>query len=120
MANMNDIKIKNESLAERCEICHQNDLFDQSTGICKRCFDFTSDYINQEDDINIHYQIPILYDPMVVKPFNCLLNESIKTIGEQKFNFIDKTNLINLENNFKSNEIEQSDITNKFLLFAII
>ncbi len=29
--------VRRESLPARCEICHQTDLFDAQTGICKRC-----------------------------------------------------------------------------------
>ncbi|HNB71223.1 MAG TPA: hypothetical protein PL157_14390 [Acidobacteriota bacterium] len=32
-----ELKIKRESLAERCEICHQSDQFDPPTGLCVRC-----------------------------------------------------------------------------------
>ena len=32
-----ELNVKRESLAERCEICHQSDLFDPSTGLCVRC-----------------------------------------------------------------------------------
>lgn len=32
-----EIKIKRESLAERCEICHQSDQFDPMTNRCSRC-----------------------------------------------------------------------------------
>src|SRR5438093_21108 len=31
------LKVKTESLAERCEVCHQSDLFDPKTGYCIRC-----------------------------------------------------------------------------------
>lgn len=34
---MLEIKIKQEGAQQRCEICHQSDLFNQSTGICARC-----------------------------------------------------------------------------------
>lgn len=34
---MNRLKIKHEFLPERCEICHQADQFDSSTGYCGRC-----------------------------------------------------------------------------------
>lgn len=29
--------VRRESLPARCEICHQTDLFDAETGLCKRC-----------------------------------------------------------------------------------
>src|SRR5438874_1588780 len=38
---MSKIKIKSESLPERCEICHQSDNFDPVKGQCKRCQDIT-------------------------------------------------------------------------------
>jgi hypothetical protein len=34
---MAKIRIKNEYLPERCEICHKSDCFDKQTGICSRC-----------------------------------------------------------------------------------
>lgn len=34
---MDNIKIKNESLPIRCEICHKNDCFDPKSGKCARC-----------------------------------------------------------------------------------
>ena len=35
--NMDKIIIKKESLAKRCDICHQNDQFDAVIKVCKRC-----------------------------------------------------------------------------------
>src|SRR5688572_15241813 len=32
-----ELIIKKETLAERCEICHQNDAFDPITNHCSRC-----------------------------------------------------------------------------------
>ncbi len=32
-----ELKIKRESLAKRCEICHQSDQFDPATNRCSRC-----------------------------------------------------------------------------------
>ena len=34
---MSELKIKAESLPERCEICHQSDQFNSQTGYCSRC-----------------------------------------------------------------------------------
>ncbi len=34
---MNTFQVKTESLAVRCDICHQADLFDAETGSCRRC-----------------------------------------------------------------------------------
>ncbi|MBI4854011.1 MAG: hypothetical protein HY819_19610 [Acidobacteria bacterium] len=34
---MVEIKLKNEGLPTRCEICHQVDLFDATNNHCKRC-----------------------------------------------------------------------------------
>ena len=31
------LKVKTESLAKRCEICHQNDNFNAITNVCDRC-----------------------------------------------------------------------------------
>src|ERR1051326_791883 len=36
---MTKLKVKTEHLPERCEICHQTDDFDASSGICRRCQD---------------------------------------------------------------------------------
>lgn len=34
---MSNIKINNETLSRRCEICHQMDFFNPETNVCKRC-----------------------------------------------------------------------------------
>ena len=34
---MSEISIKKESLPERCETCHQNDMFDADVNYCQRC-----------------------------------------------------------------------------------
>lgn len=39
---MSEFKVKTELLAERCEICHQSDLFSPETGICSRCQNLTT------------------------------------------------------------------------------
>lgn len=39
---MAEFKVKTELLAERCEICHQSDLFSPETGICLRCQNLTT------------------------------------------------------------------------------
>ncbi len=39
---MSEFKVKIELLAERCEICHQSDLFSPETGICSRCQNLTT------------------------------------------------------------------------------
>lgn len=31
------IRVKQQHLPKRCEVCHQSDLFDQETGECQRC-----------------------------------------------------------------------------------
>ncbi|MBI4852206.1 MAG: hypothetical protein HY819_10455 [Acidobacteria bacterium] len=33
------LRVKKETLATRCEICHQSDLFDPIKNICLRCFE---------------------------------------------------------------------------------
>jgi hypothetical protein len=35
--NMKNLQIKNESLPQRCEICHQQDYFDALNNYCGRC-----------------------------------------------------------------------------------
>jgi hypothetical protein len=37
MATVETFKIKAESLPQRCEICHQDDLFEPLSGHCSRC-----------------------------------------------------------------------------------
>ena len=39
---MNKVKVKNESLPNRCEICHQLDKFDPYNNYCERCKDFAN------------------------------------------------------------------------------
>jgi hypothetical protein len=34
---MSEMRINQEALPVRCEICHQSDLFDGVTGFCGRC-----------------------------------------------------------------------------------
>lgn len=36
-----NIAIKKTSTAERCDVCHQTDLFDKQTGFCTRCQQYT-------------------------------------------------------------------------------
>lgn len=36
-----NIAIKKTSTAERCDVCHQTDLFDKQTGFCTRCHQYT-------------------------------------------------------------------------------
>jgi hypothetical protein len=36
---MDSIKMKTESLPQRCEVCHQTDMFDPQTNHCERCQD---------------------------------------------------------------------------------
>ena len=54
------IKIKNELLAERCDICHQQDCFDPETGCCGRCMELIDDsarWVEQEPEQ--HQQITL-------------------------------------------------------------
>lgn len=39
---MAQIKVKERRSAQRCEICHQSDMFDGMTEICLRCRDIAS------------------------------------------------------------------------------
>lgn len=32
-----NLVVKTESLPKRCEVCHQSDQFDPTTGLCRRC-----------------------------------------------------------------------------------
>jgi hypothetical protein len=43
------LKIKYESLPERCEICHKADLFDSQTGYCSRCAVLIENIKSQEN-----------------------------------------------------------------------
>lgn len=36
---MTELRVKNEFLPERCEVCHQTDCFDAETNWCARCKD---------------------------------------------------------------------------------
>lgn len=47
---MVDIKIKSESLAVRCEICHQSDCFSAEENFCSRCkiAEFTQEISSQQ------------------------------------------------------------------------
>jgi peroxiredoxin len=36
-----NMAIKKTSTAERCDVCHQTDLFDKQTGFCNRCHQYT-------------------------------------------------------------------------------
>jgi hypothetical protein len=31
------LTVKRESLPVRCEVCHQTDMFNPATGVCRRC-----------------------------------------------------------------------------------
>jgi hypothetical protein len=42
------IKINNEFLPERCDICHQQDCFDPETGYCGRCIELIDDNLHME------------------------------------------------------------------------
>ncbi len=43
---MEALQIKKESLAKRCEICHQSDLFDAKVNFCDRCVQVDEHLIN--------------------------------------------------------------------------
>ena len=43
----NGLKIRNESLPERCEVCHQADLFEPESGICRRCKDLPAEKFSE-------------------------------------------------------------------------
>ena len=49
-----ELKIKRESLAERCEICHQSDQFDPATNRCSRCelVPLNADQSGSESELN--------------------------------------------------------------------
>src|ERR1051326_1831498 len=59
---MGKIKVKSESLPERCEICHQHDCFEPRTGYCSRCAivsaSATTDNITLHPDLvkELHYR----------------------------------------------------------------
>lgn len=42
---MKQLQIKNESLPQRCEICHQTDTFDAAANRCARCADIAGSEI---------------------------------------------------------------------------
>jgi hypothetical protein len=43
---MSEIKVKNELLPQRCEICHQADCFDPIKNYCSRCGDINNLILN--------------------------------------------------------------------------
>jgi hypothetical protein len=42
IAGMRNLTIKTETLAARCEVCHQSDCFDAENNYCARCADIAS------------------------------------------------------------------------------
>ena len=52
---MDELKLKTETLATRCDICHQSDLFEQSTGRCLRCDNLKKDLSSVFDRIEFSY-----------------------------------------------------------------
>jgi len=50
---MKALQIKKESVAKRCEICHQSDLFDAEVNFCERCNQVDGHLINSLQSKNI-------------------------------------------------------------------
>ncbi len=48
IAAMPTFQVKTESLAIRCEVCHQADLFEPVTGVCSRCSGIQTNPADQE------------------------------------------------------------------------
>jgi hypothetical protein len=53
-----ELRVKTESLPERCEICHQSDLFDRQTNKCSRCSTFSNEALIKES-ITIKQPVPL-------------------------------------------------------------
>ncbi|MEW6732042.1 MAG: hypothetical protein AB1489_12010 [Acidobacteriota bacterium] len=65
----NKLKIRTESLPERCEICHQADCFDATTNHCSRCADITINTY-QRSIISVHSSLPYTPTHWVEKEIN--------------------------------------------------
>ncbi|HNB70534.1 MAG TPA: hypothetical protein PLB18_02970 [Acidobacteriota bacterium] len=52
------LKIKDERLPTRCDICHQSDQFDPATGVCQRCDGVEPVTINREIAFGPLVEIP--------------------------------------------------------------
>src|SRR4051812_39315599 len=60
MEKENKIVVRGETLPERCDICHQSDLFDQNTGICSRCNGINEiDLKRKKEYIESEYNLPL-------------------------------------------------------------
>jgi len=54
--SMNKLKVKTESLLERCETCHQSDFFDAVKNYCSRCkTNSNNTVVKANDEIAIHH-----------------------------------------------------------------
>lgn len=51
------MKIKNESLLSRCEVCHQSDCFDSNTNYCSRCEKIATQSNEDEKVLKIDFSI---------------------------------------------------------------
>jgi hypothetical protein len=56
---MSEIKVKTEYFPQRCEICHQSDLFDESNNLCSRCNHFAQSEIDLNGAQGIEVKVTI-------------------------------------------------------------
>jgi hypothetical protein len=62
------IKIKNQSYASRCEVCHQADMFDFETGNCLRCKDLA--IIQEKSTVSNTHPAPKKINSVLTLVFN--------------------------------------------------
>jgi hypothetical protein len=76
---MNQIKLKTQGLSQRCEICHQTDLYDPKIDFCSRCAQLVGSEL-------VHIDFPAFVSDVVrqqvVKSF--ALDERLIWIGKPK------------------------------------
>jgi hypothetical protein len=72
---MSDLLIKKEHLPERCEVCHQSDAFDPTSGKCKRCEGLFAE--KEEDTKKVKPEFELV-KPDVPSGFQDLLSKQSK------------------------------------------
>jgi hypothetical protein len=56
---MSELKVKAETLPNRCEICHQSDKFDSVTGNCVRCINVNKIVNRSDEKIELTYTLTV-------------------------------------------------------------
>lgn len=72
---MPEIKLKNEGLPIRCEICHQPDLFDPFSNHCLRCSTLILDYQSHKSSISPYYVNLLNNCKSILKNFSLSIGE---------------------------------------------